>query len=196
MILLALVFNAVFITASSALLESEQISSSTLLQLISNEQSMRLQLQTQLHQLQGQVQAHQSQIVNNTAAINNNKQQVAFSVKLRQKLPMSAGSVVKFDDVITNIGNAYSQATGVFRCPISGLYLFSLNILTDTKGLITADVVQNGNRIAGTGNYDSGSDTVLVRVKVGDEILVTNMGGSSAYIDKSSLFVGVLLKAD
>jgi hypothetical protein len=137
-----------------------------------------------------------------SAAINNNKQQVAFFGKLRQNIPMSAGLVVKFDDVITNIGNAYSQATGIFNCPISGLYLFSLNVLTDTKGFIAADVVQNGNRIArpytngGTGNHDSGSDTVVVHAKVGDEIFVTNMRGNSAYLENSSLFIGVLLKAD
>lgn len=207
MAILVMIFYALVVTASDALIESEPISSSdhlALLQLISQEQSLRLQLEAQLHKLQGQFEALQSQLTNSTVVVSKNKQQVAFSGKLQHRFLFSNRSIIKFDDVITNIGNAYSQTTGIFHCPISGLYLFSLNILTDTAGNLSVDIVQNGKRIArpytisaaSTGEHASASDTVVVHAKIGDEIYVNHMDGHSVYLDNMSLFTGVLLKAD
>lgn len=36
------------------------------------------------------------------------------------------GEIVIFDDVITNVGNAYSSSTGVFRVPVDGNYMFAM----------------------------------------------------------------------
>lgn len=36
------------------------------------------------------------------------------------------GQIVIFDDVITNVGHAYSSSTGVFRALVDGNYMFSM----------------------------------------------------------------------
>lgn len=36
------------------------------------------------------------------------------------------GQIVIFDDVITNVGHAYSGNTGVFRAPANGDYMFTM----------------------------------------------------------------------
>ncbi|XP_045174427.2 complement C1q-like protein 2 [Mercenaria mercenaria] len=192
--------------ASEALLDSATDTSSehmSLLQLVSQEQSMRLELESQVHKLQSQIQTLQSQLNNITVAAAKNQQQVAFSGRLQNNLPLSGSTaIVKFENVITNIGNAYSQTTGIFHCPISGLYLFTGNILSDAVGFISMGIYQNGRLIArpytgaGVHEHESGSDTVVVHANVGDEIYAKDLGGSSVYLDQYSLFTGVLLKAD
>jgi hypothetical protein len=64
-----MIFYALVVTASDAFIESAPISSSdhlAILQLISQEQSLRLQLEAQLHKLQGQFEALQSQLTSST----------------------------------------------------------------------------------------------------------------------------------
>ena len=53
--------------------------------------------------------------------------QVVFMSQLSKDLVNPAkGHIVIFDNVITNVGNAYSRITGVFRAPVDGNYMFSL----------------------------------------------------------------------
>lgn len=46
---------------------------------------------------------------------------VVFMSELSQDLNNPAtGNTVVFDDVISNVGHAYSSSTGVFRAPVDG----------------------------------------------------------------------------
>lgn len=47
--------------------------------------------------------------------------------QLSYKLDIPAdGCIVVIDDVITNVGGAYSNTTGVFRAPVNGNFMFSV----------------------------------------------------------------------
>lgn len=50
---------------------------------------------------------------------------VGFHARLRSSINLDRSQTVKFDDVITNIGDAYDPTTGHFTAPYHGLYSFS-----------------------------------------------------------------------
>ena len=54
---------------------------------------------------------------------------MAFSVKLSRVLEINNNDVIKFDDVLTNVDNAYNSTSGRFIAPYNGSYLFTLVIM-------------------------------------------------------------------
>ncbi|XP_053377629.1 complement C1q-like protein 2 [Mercenaria mercenaria] len=175
----------------------------SLLQIIISEVKQRERLAVKVEELQDKNRVVEAQLNNLTAETSNNKRQVAFSGRIGRHIPLSEkGEVVKFGVVTTNIGNAYSTTTGIFRCPVAGLYLFSCNVLGDKIGWVTLYVYKNGVQIArpytgvGIKEHESGSDSAVVHAEAGDEIYSTDIGGTSAYLDTMSRFSGVLLNAD
>ena len=52
---------------------------------------------------------------------------IAFYVGL--KSPHEGYEVLKFDDVVTNLGNHYDPTTGKFTCSIPGIYFFTYHVL-------------------------------------------------------------------
>ena len=50
---------------------------------------------------------------------------VSFSVRLSTETSFNADTVIKYDTVTTNIGDAYSTADGKFTAPYNGTYQVS-----------------------------------------------------------------------
>jgi len=60
---------------------------------------------------------------------------VAFYAALQQLIPITQGSqTIVFDNVMTNIGNAYDSTTGVFTASTDGVYVFSATIKSSSQG--------------------------------------------------------------
>ena len=55
---------------------------------------------------------------------------VAFDASLSSLFNGNIGDVIVFDDVVTNLGGGYDLQTGVFNCSVSGVYFFSVSILS------------------------------------------------------------------
>lgn len=102
--------------------------------------------------------------------------------QLSQTLVNPANShIVAFDDVITNVGHAYSSVTGVFRAPVDGNYMFSMiGTVKPEPGSHSIHLLlkRNGNTI-GYLFLDSNQDYYLKRTEVavvsltsGDEVFV------------------------
>ena len=52
---------------------------------------------------------------------------VAFSAYVDENTgPSGANGTFVFDKVLTNEGGAYDESIGVFTCPISGIYVFTV----------------------------------------------------------------------
>ncbi|XP_069107912.1 heavy metal-binding protein HIP-like [Argopecten irradians] len=84
---------------------------------------------------------------------------------------------VLFPRVILNEGSAYDNLTGVFTCPESGVYHFSVTIMTFFNGEVETELVVNGNQVmlnyaGGNLRYNQGTNSVLVRLDVGDRVWV------------------------
>ncbi|XP_038601995.1 complement C1q-like protein 2 [Tachyglossus aculeatus] len=129
---------------------------------------------------------------------------IAFYVGL--KSPHEGYELLKFDDVVTNLGNQYDPATGKFSCQLRGTYFFTYHILMrgGDGTSMWADLCKNGQVRASAiaqdadQNYDYASNSVILRLDAGDEVYVKLDGGKAhgGNSNKYSTFSGFLLYPD
>ena len=80
---------------------------------------------------------------------------------------------IVFEDVVTNIGNAYDNQHGVFNAPVSGLYIFTTSLMSDHSIEYWAEIVVNGKVIVrlnerGTDDrHGSAAQTIIIALKKG-----------------------------
>lgn len=64
----------------------------------------------------------------------------------------ASGQKVVFDQVLTNVGNAYSPSSGVFTAPVTGTYHFNVVLSSpnnrDSGHYMHFFLLQNGRKIA------------------------------------------------
>tara|TARA_R100000951_G_scaffold28302_1_gene24274 strand:- start:568 stop:1371 length:804 start_codon:yes stop_codon:yes gene_type:complete len=114
-------------------------------------------------------------------------QRVAFYAT-RTAGSISSGNVVPFDSVDFNVGNAYSSSTGIFTCPVAGIYLFQCNLISGSTANIEADLLLNNSRKFNSRNYSSSSGTQngiglggLLQLSINDEVKIIIGGSSNTY---------------
>ncbi|KAL2088036.1 hypothetical protein ACEWY4_016864 [Coilia grayii] len=136
------------------------------------------------------------------AALGSSK--IAFYVGLKN--PHEGYEVLKFDDVVTNLGNHYDPTTGKFTCQVSGIYFFTYHVLMrgGDGTSMWADLCKNGQVRASAiaqdadQNYDYASNSVVLHLDSGDEIYVKLDGGKAhgGNNNKYSTFSGFILYPD
>ncbi|KAG5833589.1 complement C1q-like protein 2 [Anguilla rostrata] len=129
---------------------------------------------------------------------------IAFYVGLKN--PHEGYEVLKFDDVVTNLGNHYDPSTGKFTCQVSGIYFFTYHVLMrgGDGTSMWADLCKNGQVRASAiaqdadQNYDYASNSVVLHLDSGDEIYVKLDGGKAhgGNNNKYSTFSGFILYPD
>ncbi|TNN56067.1 Complement C1q-like protein 2 [Liparis tanakae] len=134
---------------------------------------------------------------------------IAFYVGLKN--PHEGYEVLKFDDVITNLGDHYDASTGKFTCHVSGIYFFTYHVLMrgGDGTSMWADLCKNGqvrvekvraSAIAQDAdqNYDYASNSAVLHLDSGDEIYVKLDGGKAhgGNNNKYSTFSGFILYPD
>ncbi|XP_075995093.1 complement C1q-like protein 2 [Genypterus blacodes] len=128
----------------------------------------------------------------------------AFYVGLKN--PHEGYEVLRFDDVVTNLGNHYDPTTGKFTCQVSGIYYFTYHVLMrgGDGTSMWADLCKNGQVRASAiaqdadQNYDYASNSVVLHLDSGDEIYIKLDGGKAhgGNNNKYSTFSGFLLYPD
>ncbi|BFZ06156.1 hypothetical protein BsWGS_09195 [Bradybaena similaris] len=113
---------------------------------------------------------------------------VAFFANIKAHRQYAANDIVKFDNVVTNEGNAYNQATGIFTATKSGLYVFHFSFLSLKNSFFLFDLVQNNEILATAFEYvptshGQGGNSVIVNLKSGDQVYVKAKDPSSIYSD-------------
>ncbi|XP_053397480.1 complement C1q tumor necrosis factor-related protein 3-like [Mercenaria mercenaria] len=104
-----------------------------------------------------------------------NEEPVAFFATLRKHM-VNTGvhQVIPFENVITNVGNGYNPHAGDFRAPATGIYIFSVSLMTyhdSTSG----DYAIRRNGTVVSSMYlrgETGSQTVVYELNKGDDIAV------------------------
>ena len=110
--------------------------------------------------------------------------------------------VVQFDGIVVNYGGFYNDSTGIFTCPYSGYYLFSVSVLAYKTRRMGVDISLDGSRVVGAhaedpDKYDQGSVTATVKCDLGQQVWVRCIyDGDRMYGDgyKYSSFTGSLLR--
>ncbi|KAJ8301315.1 hypothetical protein KUTeg_020302 [Tegillarca granosa] len=105
---------------------------------------------------------------------------VAFAASLTQtKQILCEHQAIEYDNVITNLGNAYDPRHGHFTAPVKGLYLFSVTLMSpygSNPNDINAELVKNGVQTiplyATSLDSYSTSATVLLTLNAGDMVWV------------------------
>ncbi|XP_078260549.1 complement C1q-like protein 2 [Rhinoraja longicauda] len=129
---------------------------------------------------------------------------IAFYVGL--KSPHEGYEVLKFDDVVTNLGNYFDSTTGKFTCAVPGIYFFTYHVLMrgGDGTSMWADLCKNGQVLASAiaqdadQNYDYASNSVVLHLDSGDEIYIKLDGGKAhgGNNNKYSTFSGFILYPD
>uniref|UniRef100_A0A2K5TY90 Complement C1q like 4 n=1 Tax=Macaca fascicularis TaxID=9541 RepID=A0A2K5TY90_MACFA len=129
---------------------------------------------------------------------------IAFYAGLRR--PHEGYEVLRFDDVVTNVGNAYEAASGKFTCPMPGVYFFAYHVLMrgGDGTSMWADLMKNGQVRASAiaqdadQNYDYASNSVILHLDVGDEVFIKLDGGKvhGGNTNKYSTFSGFIIYPD
>ncbi|XP_052073032.1 complement C1q-like protein 4 [Mytilus californianus] len=126
--------------------------------------------------------------------------QVAFYAKLSGSLHgLSPHQTIKFDELVTNTSaSLYDTATGIFTAPVSGMYVISWTANVNYKQAQATELMVNDVAKAssyadtargGDGDYGSASQTVVLQVNKGEEVLVrtgTNGNGDVHGADYST----------
>ncbi|XP_076074685.1 heavy metal-binding protein HIP-like [Mytilus galloprovincialis] len=129
---------------------------------------------------------------------------ISFSAKLGTSIAdISPWNTVVFDKAITNNGNGYNTATGIFTVPITGTYYFSSTILTKMKSTVEMSLRVNEKdsmlmyACATTLTYNSATNSIIVKLNKDDKVKIIKYGpwGSRPfYIHRIwSTFTGFLL---
>ncbi|KAF1380792.1 hypothetical protein PFLUV_G00167670 [Perca fluviatilis] len=118
--------------------------------------------------------------------------------------PFNTDTTLIYKTVITNIGNAYNEHTGIFGAPVTGIYYFtfhyhaggghpvSLVLIKNSQSVVTAYDHQTLNDGA-----DNGGNAVFVQLQQGDQVFVrlganTNVWGNN----EITTFSGFLVNKD
>jgi hypothetical protein len=89
------------------------------------------------------------------------------------------GNAVRFDNVISNVGNSFNIKTGEFTAPQSGIYFFSLNAVCGAYSYMHLAISRNGLPVfkslcddrSGSTQHQGGGATIL-QLGAGDKISV------------------------
>ncbi|XP_053373708.1 complement C1q and tumor necrosis factor-related protein 9A-like [Mercenaria mercenaria] len=121
----------------------------------------------------------------------------AFTARLSAHLTkLGHNQPIIFDNIVTNIGQAYSGTTGVFTAPKDGVYYFVATILSFSGQHVETEIVKNGDsmvRLYSYGKfYDQGTSGVVLQLNASDEVWVRNMGtnGENVHGSNWSTFSG------
>ncbi|CAL8345155.1 unnamed protein product [Merluccius merluccius] len=139
-----------------------------------------------------------------SAATYNTVPKIAFYAGLKKQ--HEGYEVLKFDDVVTNLGNHYDPSTGKFTCSIPGIYFFVYHVLMrgGDGTSMWADLCKN-NQVRASAiaqdadqNYDYASNSGVLHLEAGDEVYVKLDGGKAhgGNNNKYSTFSGFMVYAD
>ena len=96
---------------------------------------------------------------------------------------------VVFDNVISNVGNAYSNSQGHFTSPVFGVYSFFLTATNVPGHSVSLSLMLNGTPKAFTlahgtsstpGQWETSTCSAVLILKAGDQVWAQNEGSFSA----------------
>ncbi|XP_056012365.1 complement C1q-like protein 3 [Ostrea edulis] len=125
---------------------------------------------------------------------------VAFHAELGSNRIYKGGSVWVFDNVVTNVGNAYNPKTGKFTTPSKGIYLFNWYTLSNPGKVSHAGLYVNGKMKGRQASNNQGNDkkyitagsSIVLALEKGDLVYIMDAHGWTSDVKSSwTAFGGV-----
>ncbi|XP_071943999.1 complement C1q tumor necrosis factor-related protein 2-like [Antedon mediterranea] len=132
------------------------------------------------------------------------QQKSSFSVVFTSSPGRHDTSPMKYDTIITDVGNHYNKETGKFVCAIPGIYVFQVTSMKSSgSGKILTRIMKNGNiqmsAWMSASGYNSVSTMVILDLVSGDQVWTQPAGSIYNYYYSNShrycSFSGFLLYA-
>ncbi|CAC5396661.1 unnamed protein product [Mytilus coruscus] len=107
---------------------------------------------------------------------------------------------IKYDNIVTNVGKAYSSTSGIFRAPTNGIYSISFSLMGHHTDTVWANLYHNGNQIVrlytrGENRHEVTSHTVYLKLVKGDEVWVQGTAGKKLWASEPyNQFSGALIR--
>ena len=76
---------------------------------------------------------------------------IGFTAYTNMDLGLSQNQVVVFNTVPFNIGDDYDATTGVFTCPVNGIYFFGVSAYSSSDRYVSLQLVKDN--VAYTGSF-------------------------------------------
>ncbi|XP_045169748.2 heavy metal-binding protein HIP-like [Mercenaria mercenaria] len=121
----------------------------------------------------------------------------AFTARLSEhQTKLGHNQPIVFDNIVTNIGQAYSGTTGVFTAPKDGIYYFIATTMSHSGQFVQTEIVRNGESMVKLYSYDKsheqGTSGVVLHLNVSDEVWVRHLKtqGENLYGHNWSTFSG------
>ncbi|XP_053400795.1 multimerin-2-like [Mercenaria mercenaria] len=127
---------------------------------------------------------------------------VAFTagVSVPDLVNLGVHHTVIFDKVISNFGSAYHPHSGIFLAPVKGVYVFSVNLMVNSRHAQYLQIVVDGTLItdmyAGALGVDDSISTMrqwIIEVNKGSEVWIRTSGQGEVHGHMHSGFSGFLL---
>lgn len=113
---------------------------------------------------------------------------------------------IVFNKILFNDGGAYHNSSGMFTCPVTGVYMFFFEVGSGARHQIVAKLVVNGSNtvggIADSEYHDSheaqGSNMAILKLSAGTHVWVENYRWADKFVeggttDRFTTFSGILL---
>ncbi|XP_074518292.1 complement C1q tumor necrosis factor-related protein 6-like [Halichoeres trimaculatus] len=143
-------------------------------------ESIQKDLKTRLTNDETRVKANENQILELSNKVRN---QVIFSVAAgggdNAVGPFNTDTTLIYRKVITNIGNAYNTATGIFAAPRAGVYYFNFFVHAGGEQRVFLHLMKNNEVIVDIHDHQTNQDTadnggkaVFLQLQQGDQVYV------------------------
>ena len=133
-----------------------------------------------------------------SAEAEQSQEPVAFTASARDHQRLSTSTMVKFENVLINVGNHYDPGSSQFTSPTTALYFVSAKVDGNNKATIQLEVLNAGSRIfflwAGSYSaYPSVSGSAITECQAGNKIWVQSIGSGQIFAQTGSNIFSVLM---
>ncbi|XP_061566438.1 complement C1q-like protein 4 [Cololabis saira] len=115
--------------------------------------------------------------------------------------PFPTLTTVVYRKVITNVGDAYNQSTGIFTAPVAGIYYFTFFYHAGGGHRVSLKLMKNGCTVVTAYDHqtahdgaDNGANAVFLQLQQGDKVYISLGANTQVWgNDEITTFSGFLL---